>query len=244
MEVPLLVEVDTAMVKHEEDYPVQDSALMRRDQAAGGGRRGNTHSSSSTAGPQVPNGARTTKRERRRPDHCDASSVEKKRKQPAMMSDAGCEYVWNVAGCRDTEVTGCGCDMKQRKGNNRVMVQRKDICSRCNREDRRKGAVGRGVAVGREEMGYRSASPVAPEGRNDMKKRVVSKICYLSAGSSGTLGRRGTWSIRRRRICGSVCRAGDRWCQCCRSIGGAGDRGGAWGGSRGGGFRWRSIPTK
>ncbi|RWW72970.1 hypothetical protein BHE74_00019184 [Ensete ventricosum] len=69
MEVPLLVEVDTATVKHEEDYPVQDSTLMRRDQAAGGGRRDNTHS--------------------------------------------------------DTEVTGCDCDTKQRKGSNRVDVLRK-----------------------------------------------------------------------------------------------------------------------
>ncbi|RZS28054.1 hypothetical protein BHM03_00061616 [Ensete ventricosum] len=62
------------------------------------------------------------------------------------------------------------------------------------------------------------------------KKRVVSKIYCLSAGSNGTLGLHGTWSSRRRRVYGSVCRAGDRWCQCCRSIGGAGDRGGGRGG--------------
>ncbi|RRT32969.1 hypothetical protein B296_00055849 [Ensete ventricosum] len=73
--VSLLVEVDVAAVKHEEDCPVQDSALMRRDQAARGGRRDNTPSSPSAVGPQAPNGARTTRRERRCPDQCGASSV-------------------------------------------------------------------------------------------------------------------------------------------------------------------------
>ncbi|RWW38789.1 hypothetical protein BHE74_00055942, partial [Ensete ventricosum] len=76
-------------------------------------------------------------------------------------------------------------------------------------------------------------SPEVPEGRSGVKKRVVSKIYCLSAGSSETLGRRGTWSNRRHCVYGNVCRAGDHWCQCCRSVGGAGDRGG------GRGLRWR-----
>ncbi|RRT37962.1 hypothetical protein B296_00042092 [Ensete ventricosum] len=44
---------------------------------------------------------------------------------------------------------------------------------------------------------------------NDLKKRAVTKICRLSAGSSG-----------------SICGAGDRKCQGYRSVGGAGDRDG------------------
>ncbi|RZS27923.1 hypothetical protein BHM03_00061466 [Ensete ventricosum] len=61
-------------MKHKEDCLVQDPALMRRDQTARGGRRDNTLSLPSTVGPQVPNGARTTRRERRHPAQCGASS--------------------------------------------------------------------------------------------------------------------------------------------------------------------------
>ncbi|RRT35613.1 hypothetical protein B296_00054930 [Ensete ventricosum] len=35
----------------------------------------------------------------------------------------------------------------------------------------------------------RDKTPVVPEGRSDMKKRAMSKIYCLSAGSNGTLGR-------------------------------------------------------
>ncbi|RRT33015.1 hypothetical protein B296_00020483 [Ensete ventricosum] len=69
-EVPLLVEVDAAKVKHKEDYLVEEGQYSI-----------------------VPNkgchrmmmGYRLTKRK------ALLMQVEKKRKQPAMMSDAGCE---------------------------------------------------------------------------------------------------------------------------------------------------------
>ncbi|RWW44502.1 hypothetical protein BHE74_00049729 [Ensete ventricosum] len=70
MEVPLLIEADAAAVKHEEDCLMQDSALLRRDQAAEGGGRDNTPLSPTAAGPQEPIGARTTGRKRKRPDQC------------------------------------------------------------------------------------------------------------------------------------------------------------------------------
>ncbi|RRT43698.1 hypothetical protein B296_00029749 [Ensete ventricosum] len=75
MEVPLLIEADATAVKHEEDCLMQDSALLRRDQAAEGGGRDNTPSSPTAAGPQEPIGARTTGRKRKRPDQCVASSM-------------------------------------------------------------------------------------------------------------------------------------------------------------------------
>ncbi|RRT37072.1 hypothetical protein B296_00050965 [Ensete ventricosum] len=100
--------------------------------------------------------------------------LEKKRKLPAMKSDAGCEQVWDVAGLRDTEVAGSNCDGKQRKGGNHVDVDR-------------------------EEMGCRSASlavccdiagPIAAKQRKNERKQsngyFVSIYC-VSAGSNDTL---------------------------------------------------------
>ncbi|RWW81104.1 hypothetical protein BHE74_00010523 [Ensete ventricosum] len=151
-EVPLLDEVDATTVKHEEDCLVQDSTLMRRDQVIGGGRRVNTSSSPSAAGPQAPNGARTTRRERKCEDQCGASSSHRcsdvlagscMKKTTAMSAaqvvfcntlvDRVCRKCGGLrrrlsedaAGCKDTEVAGSDCDVKQRKGGNRVDVLRK-----------------------------------------------------------------------------------------------------------------------
>ncbi|RWW71737.1 hypothetical protein BHE74_00020550 [Ensete ventricosum] len=101
---------------------------------------------------------------------------------------------------RETEGVGSDYDVKQRKGSNRVNVLRKKGWPTV-------------IAGAIEKIDGKGS---------DLKKRAVTKICRLSAGSS-------------RNVCG----AGDPGCQGCRSVGGVRDRGGGRGGSRGGRFHWR-----
>ncbi|RWW44376.1 hypothetical protein BHE74_00049876 [Ensete ventricosum] len=94
---------------------------------------------------------------------------------------------------------------------------------------------GQRSSSGREEMGCRSVSlvvrcdiagPIATKQRKNERKQsngYFDSIYCMLAGrrkqeAVGPWAGHGTWSIRGRRVCRSICRAEDRWCQCAGAL--------------------------
>ncbi|RWW21935.1 hypothetical protein GW17_00013895, partial [Ensete ventricosum] len=257
-EVSLLVEADAVVVKHEKDCLVQDSTLMRRDQAVGGGGRDNTPLSPTAAGPPglqfcnvLFDGVVVVEFEDAVASSCTKKTTVMSATQVVFCNAlfdgvVGVEFEDAVVGSVESldfeyaVVGSCAKKTMARVADGDKINDHQNLLE--VRHLSPLEALG-SVAFGerclchhRNRQGH-GEEEEAPEGRSNLKKRAMTKICCLSARSSGALGRRGTRSIRMRlREClqgwrPRVPRLPERW---------QGRRLGRWPGrSRGGGFHWR-----